>query len=200
MVCLHDVFGVLINSLVCYFYAWSSVLVTFLLAVSKVVRVIRQPRGNMLLVGIGGSGRQSLTRLAAHMCDYTTFQIEVTKHYRKVEFRDGGLVYVWYSGKQQLIYMLYSGKQRLIYMLYSGKQQLLCMLYSGKQRLIYMLYSGKQQLLCMLYSGKQQLIYMLYSGKQRLIYMLYSGKQQLIYMLYSGKLLLIYMLNSGKQQ
>ncbi|KAL8578353.1 Dynein heavy chain 2, axonemal [Nucella lapillus] len=56
--------------------------------VSKIVRVIRQPRGNMLLVGIGGSGRQSLTRLASHICEYTTFQIEVTKHYRKVEFRD----------------------------------------------------------------------------------------------------------------
>lgn len=56
---------------------------------SKIVRVIRQPRGNMLLIGIGGSGRQSLTRLASHICDYTTFQIEVTKHYRKQEFRDG---------------------------------------------------------------------------------------------------------------
>ncbi|WAR21987.1 DYH2-like protein [Mya arenaria] len=56
--------------------------------ISKIVRVIRQPRGNMLLVGIGGSGRQSLTRLAANICDYTTFQIEVTKHYRKQEFRD----------------------------------------------------------------------------------------------------------------
>ncbi|KAK7102408.1 hypothetical protein V1264_020630 [Littorina saxatilis] len=56
--------------------------------VSKIVRVIRQPRGNMLLVGIGGSGRQSLTRLAAHICEYTTFQIEVSKHYRKQEFRD----------------------------------------------------------------------------------------------------------------
>ncbi|KAL8578359.1 Dynein heavy chain 2, axonemal [Nucella lapillus] len=56
--------------------------------VSKIVRVIRQPRGNMLLVGIGGSGRQSLARLASHICDYKTFQIEVTKHYRKAEFRD----------------------------------------------------------------------------------------------------------------
>ena len=57
--------------------------------VSKIVRVIRQPRGNMLLIGIGGSGRQSLTRLSSYMCEMATFQIEVTKHYRKTEFRDG---------------------------------------------------------------------------------------------------------------
>ena len=61
----------------------------FSYAVSKIIRVIRQPRGNMLLIGIGGSGRQSLTRLAAYMCEYTPFQIEVSKHYRKQEFRDG---------------------------------------------------------------------------------------------------------------
>jgi hypothetical protein len=59
------------------------------LAVSKIVRVIRQPKGNMLLIGIGGSGRQSLTRLASFICEYTTFQIEVSKHYRRLEFRDG---------------------------------------------------------------------------------------------------------------
>lgn len=59
------------------------------IAVSRIVRVIRQPRGNMLLIGIGGSGRQSLTRLASFICDYDTFQIEVSKQYRRLEFREG---------------------------------------------------------------------------------------------------------------
>ncbi|XP_076145705.1 dynein axonemal heavy chain 2 [Alosa pseudoharengus] len=56
--------------------------------VTRVVRVISQPRGNMLLVGIGGSGRQSLSRLAAYICEYLVFQVEVTKLYRKQEFRE----------------------------------------------------------------------------------------------------------------
>ncbi|XP_032178405.1 dynein heavy chain 2, axonemal isoform X11 [Mustela erminea] len=56
--------------------------------IARIVRVIGQPRGNMLLVGIGGSGRQSLARLASSICEYITFQIEVTKHYRKQEFRE----------------------------------------------------------------------------------------------------------------
>uniref|UniRef100_G1NZY7 Dynein axonemal heavy chain 2 n=1 Tax=Myotis lucifugus TaxID=59463 RepID=G1NZY7_MYOLU len=56
--------------------------------ITRIVRVIGQPRGNMLLVGIGGSGRQSLARLASSICEYITFQIEVNKHYRKQEFRE----------------------------------------------------------------------------------------------------------------
>nr|CAD7455963.1 unnamed protein product [Timema tahoe] len=56
--------------------------------ISRIVRVISQPRGNMLLVGIGGSGRQSVSRLAAYLCEYTVFQIEVTKNYRLQEFKE----------------------------------------------------------------------------------------------------------------
>lgn len=56
--------------------------------VSRIHRIIRQPRGNALLVGVGGSGRQSLAKLAAYMAGYTTFQIEIRKNFRESDFRD----------------------------------------------------------------------------------------------------------------
>lgn len=56
--------------------------------ICKIIRVISQPRGNMMLVGIGGSGRQSLSRIASYICEYNTFQIEVKKIYKMPEFRE----------------------------------------------------------------------------------------------------------------
>jgi len=49
--------------------------------VSRVARVVRLPLGNALLLGVGGSGRQSLTRLASYLEDFELFQIEVAKGY-----------------------------------------------------------------------------------------------------------------------
>ncbi|CAI5672498.1 unnamed protein product [Oreochromis niloticus] len=56
--------------------------------ITRIIRVIRELRGNMLLVGVGGSGRRSLSKIAAFICQYQVFQVEVTKQYRKLEFRE----------------------------------------------------------------------------------------------------------------
>ena len=42
----------------------------------------------ILMVGIGGSGRASATKLAAFMSDYELFQIEITKTYTFTDWRE----------------------------------------------------------------------------------------------------------------
>lgn len=56
--------------------------------ICRITRVLRQPNGNVFLIGVGGSGRQSLTRLASYLVETKVYQIKISKNYRHVEFRD----------------------------------------------------------------------------------------------------------------
>ncbi|CAE8603461.1 unnamed protein product [Polarella glacialis] len=52
----------------------------------KINRTIQQKRGSTMLVGVGGSGKQSLARLAAYTSRHFTFQVTITKSYNDNAF------------------------------------------------------------------------------------------------------------------
>jgi dynein heavy chain len=54
----------------------------------RVYRVLRMARGHALLIGVGGSGKQSLTRLAAFMAGIEVFEITLSRGYGEADFRE----------------------------------------------------------------------------------------------------------------
>lgn len=56
--------------------------------ICRITRVLNQPRGNAMLIGVSGCGKQSLTRLAAFLLEAPCGSIKLTKNYRPAHFRD----------------------------------------------------------------------------------------------------------------
>lgn len=57
------------------------------LHIARIVRIVKQTGGHALLVGVGGSGKQSLSRLAASVCGFSVMQIMVNQTYGIIDFK-----------------------------------------------------------------------------------------------------------------
>jgi len=55
--------------------------------VCRINRILESPRGNALLIGVGGSGKQSLSRLAASISSLDVYQITLRKGYNIVDLK-----------------------------------------------------------------------------------------------------------------
>lgn len=56
--------------------------------VTRICRIIGNPGGNAMLIGVGGSGKQSLSRLASHICGFDVRQLSVTSNFRIEDFKE----------------------------------------------------------------------------------------------------------------
>lgn len=55
--------------------------------ITRIARIIDQPCGSALLVGVGGSGKQSLSKLTAFILQQDVFRIVVTSNYNKGDLK-----------------------------------------------------------------------------------------------------------------
>jgi dynein heavy chain, axonemal len=56
--------------------------------VCRISRIVLNPQGHALLVGVGGSGKQSLSRLSAFVCGYNVIQIVISGTYGIADLKE----------------------------------------------------------------------------------------------------------------
>lgn len=79
--------------------------------VCKISRIISNDGGHALLVGVGGSGKQSLSRLSSFISQFTTMSIMISstygigdlkvdlqKMYNKTGLKDEGVMFLFTEG------------------------------------------------------------------------------------------------------
>ena len=76
--------------------------------VARISRIISQPEGHALLLGVGGSGRRSLSRLSAYINMHRLYTVEVGKGYNFAKWRDDmkELILLTVSKNRQITFLV----------------------------------------------------------------------------------------------
>ena len=80
--------------------------------VCRITRVINNKSGHCMLVGVGGSGKQSLSRLSGHICGFTTMMITISATYSVNDLKaDLQSMYMKAGVKQEGVLFLFTDNQ-----------------------------------------------------------------------------------------
>lgn len=60
----------------------------FLQHLARVSRIIAKPSGNGLLIGLGGNGKKTISKIATYINNCRTFTIDLQKNYGQAEWQD----------------------------------------------------------------------------------------------------------------
>lgn len=80
----------------------------------RLMRVLLTPRGSAVLVGLGGSGRTSLTKLASYICSCTLFGCEIRRGYCQEDFREDLKKAVIFAGVKRKPAVFFVGDGQII--------------------------------------------------------------------------------------
>eukprot|EP00946_MAST-07B_sp_MAST-7B-sp1_P001405 g1405.t1 len=80
--------------------------------ICRIARIVKQPGGHALLVGVGGMGKRSLARLAAYICGFSLEQITITQTYGIADLKEDLQKFYWKAGvKGQGVLFLFTDSQ-----------------------------------------------------------------------------------------
>jgi len=80
--------------------------------VCRITRCLNNTAGHVLLVGVGGSGKQSLSKLSSHICGHTIISITITATYGINDLKaDLQVMYMKAGVKQEGVVFLFTDNQ-----------------------------------------------------------------------------------------